>query len=196
MAQAGDMLADAHKGEGMATKAEPHHWTDEELLALPKDGCKYEVVDGELVKMSPAGLRHERVIMRLAGHLVPYVIAHKLGDVVGSNAMYVLPSANKRSPDISFIPAGTLDRNAVFPDGAPALAVEVLSPGDSRSYMAKKVVDYFRGGVRLLWIIDPRKRTATAYRSPTDRREIGVDGELDGEDVVPGFRVKLAELFA
>jgi Uma2 family endonuclease len=192
----------------MATRATPHVWTDEELLALPKDGSKYEVVDGELVKMSPAGSPHERIILNLAGLLVPYVKAHDLGDVFGSNQMYVLPlggtKSRKRSPDLSFVakgrmtPAGVLVRDATFPEVAPDLAVEVISPTERPSVYLGKVADYQKAGVKLLWVIDPQHREATIYCPLSDAGDpilIGADGVLDGLEVIPGFRCVLGELF-
>jgi len=188
----------------MATRT-PRVITDEELLALPKDGCKYEVVDGELVKMSPAGNRHEIIIARLAGRLGAYVEAHDLGDVIGSNAMYVLPPrGQKRSPDLSFVakgrmtPAGILVRDATFPAVAPDLAVEVISPTERPSLYLEKVADYQRAGVRLLWVIDPQNRDVTIYRPVSDPTPnvvvIGPEAALDGADVVPGFRCLLSDL--
>ena len=80
--------------------------TDEELLRLPKDGRRYERVDGELRAMSPAGWKHEAVAMRLAARLVAFADEKKLGQVLGSNVLYVLPSGNRRGPDVSFVAAG------------------------------------------------------------------------------------------
>src|SRR5687767_3056916 len=108
--------------------------TDEELLQLPKDGNKYEVVNGELVVSPGAGLPHERIVMLLGSELVKFVRERRLGDVFGSNALYVLPSGNKRGPDVSFVAAGRLDEpgiSHVFPQLAPDLAIEILSPSDS-----------------------------------------------------------------
>jgi len=170
--------------------------TDEELLALPKDGNKYEVVDGEL-RMSPAGWLHERIIARLIAQLVVFVEQKRLGDVLGSNALYVLPSGNRRGPDASFVAAGRLAREAAgvpFPQLVPDLAVEVLSPSDSARRVLDRVGEYLQAGVRLVWIIDPGTRRAAVYRSPTEVREIGHDGILDGEDVLPGFVCPLLEI--
>ena len=169
--------------------------TDEELLSLPKDGNKYEVVDGELV-VTPVNYRHERVVVRVVARLEHFVAAERLGDVVSSNAMYVLPGGNKRSPDVSFLAAGRIERNAdvVFPEIAPDLAVEVLSPSESPRRMLDKVGEYLQAGVRLVWVIDPVARRAAVYRSLTDVRHVDGAGTLDGEDVIPGFRCTLAEL--
>jgi Uma2 family endonuclease len=169
--------------------------TDEELLRLPKDGNKYEVVDGEL-RMSPAGWKHERLAARLISRMEAYARQHRLGDVLGSNALYVLPSGNRRGPDVSFVAAGRLAREAagaVFPRLAPDLAVEIVSPSDKPSRVLDKVGEYLQAGVRLVWVLDFEARQATAYRLTTVR-VIDETGTLDGEDVLPGFACPLAEI--
>ena len=169
--------------------------TDEELLNLPKDGNKYEVVEGEL-RMTPVNFRHERVVVRVLVRLSNFVTDKRLGEVIASNAMYVFPGGNKRSPDVSFLAAGRVESvaSAVFPAIAPDLAVEVLSPSESSRRMLDKVGEYLQAGVRLVWVIDPVARRAAAYRSLTDVRHVDGAGTLEGEDVVPGFRCTLAEL--
>jgi Uma2 family endonuclease len=168
--------------------------TDDELLRLPKDGNKYEVVDGEL-RISPAGLRHERIVARLIGLLGQFVDERRLGDVLGSNLLYVLPSGNKRAPDVSFVAAGRLEgfRHAVFPELAPDLAVEVISPGDSPRQVLDRVGEYLQAGVRLVWVIEPEGRTASIYRTLTDVRNVEESGSLEG-DVLLGFRCALSDL--
>jgi Uma2 family endonuclease len=76
--------------------APAHTITDEELLQLPSDGSKYEVVDGELIVSPAAGLRHARAVMRLTIRLGSFVEAHRLGDVLGWNTLFLLPSGNRR----------------------------------------------------------------------------------------------------
>src|SRR5687768_10521650 len=129
--------------------------TDEELLGLPKDGSKYEVVDGALVRMSPAGWLHDRIVARLITRLGAFVEAAHLGDVIGSSALFVLPSGNRRGPDVSFVAAGRLDALAdrPFPALAPDLAVEVVSPSDGQRQVLDKVGEYLQAGVRLVWVI-------------------------------------------
>jgi Uma2 family endonuclease len=171
--------------------------TDEELLQLPKDGNRYEVVDGELVVSPGAGLRHERVIMRLTALLLPFVNERRLGELLPSNLLYKLPSGNRRGPDLSFIRsehATALHPDTVFPQLAPDLAVEVVSPSDSLPRVLAKVAEYLACGVRLVWVIDPENRRAAVGRALTGIREIGPDGEFDGEDVLPGFRCHLSDL--
>lgn len=171
--------------------------TDEELLQLPKDGNKYEVVDGELVVSPGAGLRHENIVSELLMRLRSHAKEHRLGQVLSSNLLYILPSGNRRGPDVSFIAAdrvAALAADTVFPRLAPDLAVEVLSPSDSLPRMLAKVAEYLDSGTRLVWVIDPENRRAAACRAINAIREIGPDGELDGEDVLPGFRGRLSDI--
>jgi Uma2 family endonuclease len=169
--------------------------TDEELLRLPRNGNKYEVVDGEL-RMSPAGLLHERIVARLIAQLGAFVRSKRIGDVLGSNVLYVLPSGNKRAPDVSFLAAGRLESagDAVFPQLVPDLAIEVLSPNDSQRHVLDKVGEYLEAGVRLVWVVDPAPRRVAVYRSLTDVRHIDDTGTLEGENVIPEFRCTLSDL--
>lgn len=169
--------------------------SDEELLRLPRDGNKYEVVDGEL-RVSPAGWAHERVVANLMAQLSVHAKAHRLGDVLGSNALYILPSGNKRAPDVGFVAAGRLAsaEGSAWLSLVPDLTVEVRSPNDSARQVLDTVGEYLSAGVRLVWVIDPERRSAAAYRSPTDVREIGPGGVLEGEDVLAGFVCPLSEI--
>lgn len=172
--------------------------SDEDLFRLPADGSKYEVVDGELLRLSPAGWFHERVVTALIGVLESFVHEKGLGDVLGSNTLYRLPSGNRRGPDLSFVAAGRLpapgEGSGVL-ELAPDLAVEVLSPSDRRRQVLDKVGEYLDAGVRLVWVIDAKARTAAVYRSLIQVRQIQGDGVLEGEDVVPGFSCHLARIF-
>jgi Uma2 family endonuclease len=169
---------------------------------MPRDGQKYERVDGE-VRVSPAGFRHEAVGTALVARLWMFVHERKLGHVVGSSAGFRWPGRkpdrpdNVRSPDVSFVAAGRFTDErwpTGFAELAPDLAVEVLSPGDRPADVLEKVGEYLGVGTRLVWVIDPEKRTALAYRSLTDVRVIGAADGLDGEDVVPGFACPLKDV--
>jgi len=172
--------------------------TEEDLLAMPQDGHKYELVDGE-IRMSPAGDRHGVVAAQLVALLVPFVKHHRLGHVMTAEAGFRLPSKNVRSPDVSFVASGRFPDDKVpddFGDLAPDLAVEVLSPHDRPRHVLDKVGEYLEAGVRLIWVIDPRHGRAVVYRSLSEVRELGPDGLLDGEDVLPGFRCALRDLLS
>jgi Uma2 family endonuclease len=170
--------------------------TEADLLAQPEDGNKYELVDGE-IRMSPGGARHSQVGVKLAARLLAFVQERQLGFVFGSDVGYRLPGGNVRSPDASFVSAGRFPQDRVpddFADLAPDLAVEVVSPGDRPRHVLDKVGEYLEAGTRLVWVIDPRRRKATAHRSLSDVRPLGPDDALDGEDVLPGFSCALASI--
>jgi Uma2 family endonuclease len=172
--------------------------TEDDLRAAPEDGQKHELVDGAIV-VSPAGTRHGLVSVRLSARLGAFVEARKLGYVVDSSTGFRLPGGNVRLPDVAFISRGRFPDERVpedFSDVPPDLAVEVLSPSDRPRFVLDKVGEYLQAGVRLVWVVDPKRRRAAVYRSATDVREISAEGVLDGEDVLPGFTCPLADAIA
>jgi Uma2 family endonuclease len=176
--------------------------TDEELLQAPRDGQKYERVDGA-IRVTPAGFRHGAVSMRLGARLLASVTERQLGHVVDSSTGFRWPSREPgrpddvRSPDVSFVAAGRLPEERE-PDGfaalAPDLAVEVVSSHDRADEVLRKVGEYLDAGVRLVWVIDPANRRAVMYRGLIVVRSIGEDGVLDGGDVLPGFACPLRDV--
>jgi Uma2 family endonuclease len=172
--------------------------TEEDLLAMPRDGHKYELVDGE-IRMSPTGNRHGEVIAQLSALLVTFVKPRRLGHVISGDAGFRMPDKNVRCPDVSFVAAGRFPDDKVpddFGDLAPDLAVEVLSPHDRPRHVLDKVGEYLEAGVHLIWVIDPRHGRAVVYRSLSDVHELGAGDELDGEDVIPGFRCALRDVLS
>ena len=170
--------------------------TEDDLRAMPEDGNKYELVDGE-IRVSPAGDRHSAIALALAARLLTFVKEHRLGHVMGADAGFRLPGGNVRSPDASFVATGRFPNDRPTEDWgrlAPDLAVEVISPSDRPRRILDKVGEYLEAGVRLVWVIDPQRPAAVVYRSLTDVREVGIDESLDGEHVVPGFRCRLADV--
>ena len=135
------------------------------------------------------------------GLLVPawVVRARNLGLVTGADGMMALSSDLVRIPDSRSSP-GTASRRKVpkqpIPKLAPDLAVEVLKLGNTQKEMARKLCEYFKAGVTLVWIIDPEARTATVYTSPKKAKILTEAQQLNGGDVLPGFTLPLCELFA
>jgi Uma2 family endonuclease len=172
--------------------------TEADLLRTPRDGRKYELVDGE-IRVSPAGSRHGVVALEIAARLLAFVKKERLGHVFESSTGFRLPSGNVRSPDASFVARGRFEADQV-PEGfspvPPDLAVEVLSPDDRPRAILDKVGEYLECGVRMVWIIDPKARTATVHRSLTDVRRLGPENALDGQDVLPGFRCLVSDILA
>jgi len=180
------------------TRSQPaKYWTDEELLALPSNGHRYELVDGQLHDMSPGDGRHGIVITRLSTLLNDYVAKHQLGITISGDTGYRLDADNCLAPDIAFVRADRVRELLPDPDkflrGAPDLAIEVLSPGDSWGYAERKVQLCFRYGTQLAWVIDPKKKIARIYHGP--QKFETTESELSGEDVVPGFLVSLELVF-
>lgn len=170
-----------------------HGATEDDLLATPQDGHKYELVDGA-IDVSPAGSRHGKVALRLGARLLGFVEEHRLGHVFDSSTGFRLPGGNVRSPDVSFVASGRFENERVpddFSDVPPDLAVEVLSPKDRPRQVLDKIGEYLQAGVSLVWVVDPKRERGAVYRSLTDVRELGLDDELDGGEVIPGFRCSL-----
>jgi Uma2 family endonuclease len=176
-------------------------WTEAEWQALPEDGCIHELVDGELV-LSPKGdSMHGDICTRLSAALLAFAETRRLGAVWDSNTGFRMNNSNVRAPDVSFISRARLKEQDCrrstrhcFP-GAPDLAVEILSPNNTPAEMDGRLKDYFSSGARLAWVVDPEAQQLEACRSLTERRWVGSGGFLDGEDLLPGFRYPIADLF-
>ena len=175
--------------------------TADELLALPRGEFRYELVNGELRKMSPAGHEHGRIIVRLTTPLAQHVWANRLGEVYAAETGFRLKSDpdTVRAPDIAFIVRQRVDvvgKLKGYWPGAPDLAVEVLSPDDRVSEVEDKVSEWLTAGSRQVWVVSPKLHTVTVYRSLTDIATLTETESLEGGDVVPGFVIKVAEIFA
>ena len=176
-------------------------WTETELQALPEDGFIHEVVNGELVMSPKKNFQHENIFDRLYPAISAFNRQHKLGAVRGSSAGYWMNNRNCRAPDISFIPKARLQALDFSPNsrrffpGAPDLAIEILSPGNSRSEMDARIQDFFSSGTQLVWIINPDTESVEVCHSVIRRALIGPGGFLDGENLLPGFRFPIADLF-
>lgn len=173
--------------------------TAEDLFHMPDMGMKHELVRGELRSMAPAGVEHGNIGGELFVLLRQYAKLHDLGMVLGPDTGFYLSRDpdNVRAPDVSFVRKAripVLPVQKFFP-GAPDLAVEVVSPNDTVDELQEKIQDYLAHGVRLVWIIYPRTRTAEVHRPGQPPQHIPADGTLSGEDLLPGFECRVAELF-
>ena len=174
-------------------------WTDDELMSLP-DGSRYELIDGELIDMGSSGALHGYVCSILVMTLMNYILPKKLGVILDSSTAFTMKNGNKRSPDISFISKekllGLEELPDGFLDGAPDLAIEVLSPNNTIAEIDQKVVEYFENGSRLVWVINLKQHYVLVYRSAQEPdRLLKQSDALDGEDVIAGFTMPLTELF-
>lgn len=174
--------------------------TADELLHMPDDDFRYELVRGELRRMNPAGNVHGRVVMSFAWRLARHVEENRLGTVYAAETGFRLSSDpdTVRAPDVAFVSRARVeaigDIEGFWPE-APDLAVEVISPGDSYADVEEKVFDWLDAGTKMV-VINPRQRSATVYKSPTDIAALAEADVLDGGDVVPGFELAVREIFA
>jgi Uma2 family endonuclease len=183
----------------MATARKP--MTADELLWLPDDGRRHELIAGELRTMAPSGEERGTVAMTVGTLLNQYVRTHRLGRVVAAETGFLLDTAPDlvRAADTAFIGRARLgDAGPGKGDrpGAPDLAVEVVSPHDRPAEVAEKVQTWLRHGARLVLVFHPSRRSVAVHRSGTEVRYLTEDDTLDGGDVVPGWRVPVRELFA
>lgn len=175
--------------------------TAEDLWEMPEvPGKRFELVDGELVEMPGAGMLHNLIAMFIYELLRNHDPDRTLGLVFGDGLGYILRREpdRLRIPDVSFISRDRMPEGGIlegFSPVAPDLAVEVVSPHDSASDLHDKVQDYLEAGTQLVWVVWPRRRSVTVHSAGGSSREIGPDGELDGGDLLPGFRAMVAALF-
>ncbi|MDG2989545.1 Uma2 family endonuclease [Candidatus Synechococcus calcipolaris G9] len=175
-------------------------WTDEAFMALPDDGQHYEVVNGELIDMGNSGAKHGYIAIILSSALFAVVMAKKLGALFDSSTAFKMKSGNKRSPDISFFAKERLqelnDLPIGFLDGAPDLAIEILSPTNTIAEIDSKLAEYFENGTRLVWVIHPNQHHILVYRSAQEPdRLLKSADSLEGEEVIPGFTLPVTDLF-
>lgn len=171
-----------------------------QYLALPEDRLwRTELSRGRLIREPGPGYSHGTVQTQLSTALNLHARRTGAGDVLSGSA-YILDvePGTVRIPDISFVTRERAPRgySASLPRLAPDLVAEILSPSNRAGDMVELMRDYFDAGVRMIWVIDPRRRTAVVYRPDAAVRLLGPEDALDGEDVLPGLRVTLAELFA
>ncbi|NJM55682.1 MAG: Uma2 family endonuclease [Verrucomicrobiae bacterium] len=176
-------------------------WTEADLEALPEDGFIHEVVNGELVMSPKNNFQHGLICNRLSMPMSQHAASQRLGIVLDSSTGFWMKNRNCRAPDVSFVSRARLQAvgfkphsHEFFP-GAPDLAVEILSPNNSRAEINDRLRDFFASGTRLAWLIEPETESVEVCRSLTQRRLTGSGGFLDGEDVLPGFRHPIADLF-
>ncbi|MCI0528401.1 MAG: Uma2 family endonuclease [Nitrospira sp.] len=175
--------------------------TAEDLLRMPDDGFRYELVKGELRKMVAAGPKHGRITVNITTPLDQHVRANNLGTVYAAETGFQITSDpdTVRIPNVAFVhrerveEAGDIDE--YWPE-APDLAVEVISPNDTYTDVEDKVFEWLDAGARMVMVVNPRKRTVTIYRSRTDIRVLTENDQLDGGDVVPGWSMLVREVFA
>ncbi|MBW4526085.1 MAG: Uma2 family endonuclease [Phormidium tanganyikae FI6-MK23] len=183
----------------MTISAQPKIWTDEEFMALPDNGDRYELINGQIKVLDSAGMEHSYISALVGCSIGRYSFNRKLGVVCDSSTAFKMSSGNQRSPDVSFVAKDRLKGLKQLPkgffDGAPDLAVEVISPSNTFEEIHQKSVEYFESGSRLVWVINPDEESIVIYRGTTPDRLLKRTDFLEGEEVVDGFRLAIAELF-
>ena len=174
--------------------------TVEDLYTMPDDGYKYELQAGMLVSEPLPGFRHGRLMIRMAELLSAHVRKHHLGVVTAGVSGFILARKpdTVRGPDVAFVSTERFEQSGdtvrAF-SGAPDLAVEVLSPSNTPAGIRAKVADYFAAGTRRVWLVDSEAKSVTDYASFLSPHEFGEDDFLEGGEVIPGFRVRIGEIF-
>ena len=174
--------------------------TADELLWMPDDGNRYELIRGELKKMAPSSGFHGKQAGNVHGSLWAHARANRLGTVYIAETGFLLETDPDLvlAPDVAFIrrERQRLGDTARYIPVAPDLAVEVISPSDRLTQVHENALEWLAHGVRVVIVVNPRNRTAQVYRSPTDIVTLTEADTLDGGDVVPGWRMAVADIFA
>lgn len=180
------------------TNTQQRLYTADDLLRLRNDKG-YELIRGELVEMSPTGDVHGVMTAEILILLGVHVRSHKLGRVFGAESGFkvAINPDTVLAPDVAFLSAARAKPlTGKFIDTAPDLAVEVVSPSNSADEMNEKTALFFQGGARQVWIIYPTTRTIHVYTSATAVTILTTSDTLHGGDLLPGFVLPLADLFA
>jgi Uma2 family endonuclease len=173
--------------------------TRAEVEQAPLDSL-YEVIDGRRVEKPPMAADAVWIASVLVRILGGFAHANQLGRVVAEMLFNLGAGRRQRRPDAAFVsyPRWPRERPITKDDAwevVPDLAIEVISPSNTAGAMQRKVREYFEAGVRRVWVIYPEEHLIQVYSSPREVRGLGDGDELDGEDILPGFRLPVAELF-
>jgi Uma2 family endonuclease len=187
----------------MATRPDRRIVDPDEILNLdiPDGLLGYEFVDGELVPVMPASRIHARLTVEVAYRLRRHVDEAGLpGEVLGDAGVVLglrRDQKRMRAPDVAYISSARLE--GTDPERLlrviPEFAIEIDITSGKKPHGSQRIADYLEAGISLVWAIDPHNRTATAYRLGGPTRGYQGDDVLDAGDVVPGFRLRLSELF-
>jgi Uma2 family endonuclease len=186
-----------------STSVAPDNGTFAPAATVPvtiPDDMLYEMVDGKLVEKI-VGASEIEIAALLIEFLAPFVRAHRLGKVLGEMIFRIDQASDlQRRPDVSFVADARwpfrrrVPKVAVW-DLVPDMAIEVVSPTNTADHVQEKIHDYFTAGVSNVWVVYPRQREVYVYASPTRIHVLQLGQDLEGGDLIPGFRLPLAALF-
>lgn len=172
--------------------------TAEELMRLPDDGLQHELIKGELLTMPPPNPEHGLVMNNVAFLLTAYVRPNHLGKVITGDAGFKLESDPDTvlGPDVAFIRHERIAGiSTQYFAGAPDLVVEILSPGDRRGKVESKANMWLDAGAVAVWLVNPKTRTVAVRKTDGEKKLLTVEDEINGDDIIPGFRCRVAEIF-
>ncbi|MEX2238217.1 MAG: Uma2 family endonuclease [Dehalococcoidia bacterium] len=174
--------------------------TAEELEALPDDGNRYELLEGELLTMPPSSESHGTIAGRIMRRMTLADPDGKLGEIISADAGFKLAvdPDTLLAPDAAFLVRARVrppGEKVGFGRGSPDIAVEVLSPSNTASEMNRKVDYYLRTGSTLVWLVDPQGEVVTVYERGKEPRFLRGDDELSAAPILPAFKCRVADLF-
>jgi Uma2 family endonuclease len=183
----------------MLMRPSSHLVTADELLHMPDDGFKYELVAGRLIKMPPPGFKHGFYGANIHVPLHLWARATNIGVALMEVGFKLASDPDTvRAPDVAFVSRERLGPR--LPDGywngAPDLAVEVLSPDDRPGKVRRKIADWLSHGVRRVWVVNPKACTLTVHRPNAAPEVLAEEDTLRDEAVLPGFQMSVREIFA
>ncbi len=171
----------------------------EDLWRMGSRGDNFELVRGELIEMTPPGGVHGSTAANLGSLLHSFVKEKKWGEVMVESGYKLTANPDTvRAPDISFLAAAKVPPGGLpdgYIEGAPDLAVEVVSPGDTASEMQNKVQDYLAYGTQVVWVVYPQQRLVVAHYPDGTARTLREADALSGEAVIPGFSCQVRDIF-
>jgi len=173
--------------------------TADDLARMPDDdSVQLELDEGELISMPPAGEDHGYIELDLASLLQQFVKKNKLGRVYGGDTGFRLNDHTVLSPDVAFVRKDRVEaiRSKSFAKGAPDLAVEILSPSDTVRRINRKVKQYLTAGCHTVWLVYPESQTVDVFEASGAERTLHSADILEAPEILPGFSVKVADLFA
>lgn len=172
--------------------------TAEEFAKLPDDGKRYDLVRGVPVEVGRPKPIHGKIQRRMGARIGDFVDQNELGEVTTESGFILGRDPDViRGPDVAYLSKARSpnpDLTAYIPMG-PDLAVEIVSPGDTAQEVLDKVEEYFKAGTRLVWVVYPEKRKVYAYQSSESVQIVGIEGTLEGGDVLPGFVLSMRDIF-
>ena len=173
-------------------------YTAGDLADMPDDGKLYELHNGVLIEVAGSKYRQTKLAAWIITLLMNFVVENGLGgSVTAPDGAAELNEYNTRIPDVGYVSAEREQKQSedAFLQGAPDLAVEVVSPSNSPAEMQQRAGEYLGAGARLVWIVNPVTRTIDVYRPGGARTVLGIGNFLDGGDVLPGLMLPVSRLF-